>query len=202
MLLFAHAGIPLGVAWLSRKAIVRGKLGSSWGAVSNPADCAAENRAGVGSLTTWLDYRFLFVGSILPDIIDKPLGTWLLRDALGNGRVFGHTLLFAVLLVVAGIYLCVSRRRLALLWLSFGCMAHLCLDQMWANQSTLLWPLYGWGFDKMDVSNWLETVLTSLTTEPSVYVPEIIGLLFLGAFFFNLVRLGKLYSFLRTGEAY
>jgi hypothetical protein len=62
----------------------------------------------------------------------------------------------------------------------------LYLDEMWLSPRTLLWPLYGWTFEKTDVSHWLKDLLIWLRTDPSVYIPEIIGALFLGAFFFNL----------------
>lgn len=200
MLLLAHAGIPLGVAWLSCRAIGRAKPRPS--VVGNSAHCTAEDHSPARPWITSLDYRFLLLGSILPDIIDKPLGTWLLRDALGNSRAFGHTLLLTAVLMIAALYLYARRRDLSLLYLSFGFVAHLYLDEMWHYPRTLLWPLDGWSFDKMDVGNWLEMVLTSLRTEPSVYVPEIIGGLLLGAFFFNLVRQGQLRRFLRSGEAH
>ena len=200
MLLFAHAGIPLGVAWLSCRAISRARLRPS--VVGNSAHCTTDDRSPARPWITSLDYRFLLLGSILPDIIDKPLGTWLLRDALGNSRAFGHTLLLTAVLMIAALYLYARRRDLSLLSLSFGFVAHLCLDEMWLCPRTLLWPLHGWSFDKMDVGNWLEMVLTSLRTEPSIYVPEIIGGLLLGAFFFDLIRQGKLHRFLRSGVAH
>lgn len=44
-----------------------------------------------------IDYRVVFIGALLPDMIDKPLGMILLP--LHNGRVFAHTLLFALMLL-------------------------------------------------------------------------------------------------------
>jgi len=37
---------------------------------------------------------FLALGSMLPDIIDKPLGHIFLASSLGYGRIYSHTLLF------------------------------------------------------------------------------------------------------------
>ena len=204
MLLFGHAGIPLGVVWLSEKAatwvaLKRAKREPGW-CGANPVPRLVSNPSPIGSIATRIDYRLILLGSLLPDIIDKPLGIYLLRDALSNGRIFSHTLLFVALLTAAGIYLYVNRKSLGLLCLSFGSLTHLVLDKMWLDPRTFLWPLYGWTFEKVDISHWLEEILTSLQTEPSVYIPEIIGALLLGAFFFNLSRQGKLYSFFRTGK--
>lgn len=203
MLLFAHTGITLGVTRLSCKAIARARFNTAKRKPSipaNPTDCFAENPSRSGSFATWIDYRLILLGSMLPDIIDKPLGTWFLRDILSNGRVFSHTLLFAVLLAAAGMYLYVSRRRAGLLCLSFGSIAHLYLDKMWLNPRTIFWPLYGWSFGKTDISHWLQKVLTSLGNDPGVYIPETIGALLLGVFLLSLIRQGKLYSFVRTGK--
>ncbi|MBI4294753.1 MAG: metal-dependent hydrolase [Chloroflexi bacterium] len=161
----------------------------------------AESTSPIPPVTTRLDYRLILLGSMLPDIIDKPLGVWLLRDVISNGRVFGHTLLLALLLTTAGIYLFARWGRTGLLWLSFGSIAHLYLDQMWRNPRTLLWPLYGGGFEKMDLSGLMEGMVTALWTKPHIYIPEIAGAIVLGAFFFNLARRRRLVSFLKTGAA-
>ena len=58
-------------------------------------------------------------------------------DTLSNGRVFAHTLLFAVLLLTFGVYVYISRRNSSFLCLSFGNMAHLGLDEMWLDPRTL-----------------------------------------------------------------
>ena len=198
MLLFAHTGIPLGVAWLLQRSLDRAKPQRSrlsLSQVSHPSHCP------VDKTFANLDFRLFLLGSMLPDIIDKPLGIWLLRDALSNGRVFGHTLLFALLLLVVGAYLFAKDGRRNVLFLSFGSITHLCLDEMWQNPTTLLWPLYGWSLERTDVSHWLKRILTSLATEPSAYIPEIIGALLIAFFLASLVHHGKLYHFIRTGGA-
>ena len=46
-----------------------------------------------------IDYRLVAAGTNLPDLIDKPLGIYLLGRQLGSGRIYGHTLLFGLSLV-------------------------------------------------------------------------------------------------------
>ncbi len=48
---------------------------------------------------------YIVIGSLLPDIIDKPLGRIILAETIGSGRIFAHTLLFGALLGLAGYYL-------------------------------------------------------------------------------------------------
>ena len=148
-----------------------------------------------------LDYRLLLLGSMLPDILDKPLGTWLMADVLSNGRIFGHTLLFSLILLGVGVYLFAGYRRAGILSLALGSLAHLGLDQMWLQAETLLWPLFGWSFPKGDVSQWLEGIVRSLFSKPGVYIPELIGVFCLAVFFADTIRRRKLRHFLRTGQA-
>ena len=99
---------------------------------------------------------------MLPDLIDKPMGQFLFQDTFSNGRIFGHTLLFSALILIASIILYYSRRRsTGLLCLPFGSIMHLILDGMWLTPSTLLWPLYGWQFEKVDLSGGIEARVDS-----------------------------------------
>ena len=43
-----------------------------------------------------VDVRYLSLGAILPDLIDKPIGTVLASAVFGASRLWGHSLLFAV----------------------------------------------------------------------------------------------------------
>jgi len=76
---------------------------------------------------------FVMLGSMLPDIIDKPLGE-VLFGTPAMGRTFAHILLFLMFLGTAAYYL----RDLRLAWLACGVWAHLLLDFMWQSPSTLL----------------------------------------------------------------
>ena len=93
-----------------------------------------------------IDYRLLAVGSLLPDIIDKPLALLLLPDLFdGMTRNLGHTLLFSVLLFVVW-RLVSGRRQNLLLPLAIGSGLHLFFDAMFTNPNTLFWPFVDGGF--------------------------------------------------------
>jgi len=91
-----------------------------------------------GRIMRWVDLAFLALGSMLPDIIDKPLGLLAFGTA-EQGRTFGHTLLFLIVLATLAVYL----KNLRLASVSFGVLAHLVLDSMWKSPAILFWPLLG-----------------------------------------------------------
>lgn len=115
---------------------------------------------------------FLALGSILPDIIDKPLGQ-LVYGTPAMGRTISHTLLFLLFISALALYL----RDARLASLSGGVLTHLALDFMWASPVILLWPLLGPFPQAAHLEAWyyLEMLLASLR-DPFILVPECLGL--------------------------
>ena len=165
-----------------------------------------------------LDYRIIMVSSMLPDIIDKPIGAFFFRETFSSGHIYGHTLLFFILTASAGLYLYKSR---GITWapaLSIGVFAHLIFDRIWHSPRTLFWPLLGASFAKEDVSiiippilrepalnagdlnNWIPDVLRNWLTLPRDYVPEIAGMAVLLLFAYVLIRKKQVLRFLRSGR--
>jgi len=118
---------------------------------------------------------FLALGSMLPDIIDKPLGL-IVFGSPNMGRTFAHTLLFLFFLSV----LCLNYRDIRLISLTWGVLIHLSLDFMWNSPQILLWPLLGPFPDAplLDTLSYLEMLLSGLKN-PAVWIPEITGLAYL-----------------------
>jgi len=211
MLFFAHTGITLGAALLlgnapswsySRRTLLQPCEATSPTSLSHPdcaTGCADNNLSWFNSLTRRIDYRLILVGALLPDIIDKPLGMLLLRDSLSSGRIFCHTLLFLVILSLAAIYFYRSLGTTWLLALSFGTFIHLILDGMWLMPRTLFWPIYGWAFERIDVSHWFQDMVYALQTDPAVYIPELIGFAILAGFAVILLRRKRLHAFITEG---
>jgi inner membrane protein len=196
MLLFAHAGITLGTAAIlsliddSRQAKSRASQKSCREAMSNFFT----------SLSSKIDLRFLFLGALLPDIIDKPLGHFLFPEALSNGRIITHTLLVFIIITAVALYIYGKSRKTFLLAMSFGVFMHLLLDQMWKSPRTLFWPLFGFSFDKVDISDWIPHMLHALVSNPSVYIPELVGALFLAWFAFDTIRRNQVVNLIKTGR--
>ena len=187
MLVLGHTGITLGAAVLLTGVLTNIRPGRLKGGevvehCQHPFQTTPDiepSHNGVVScvthLTNRVDIKLLLIGSLLPDIIDKPVGIVFFADSLARVRAYCHTLLFLVLIFLVGLYLWRSRSRVWLLVLSFGTFTHLILDQMWQSPQVLFWPLYGFVFEKGDITDWIPNIFNALLTQPSVYVPEIVG---------------------------
>ena len=210
MLVFGHAAITLGAAVLLNGALTKSQarrgVNESRGEPRPPPEKPSQNWSS-GGIVSWftslgnrIDIRLLLVGSLLPDIIDKPIGVFFFRDTFSNGRIFCHTLLFLILITLGGLYLYRSRNKIWLLVLSFGTFTHLILDRMWLSPRTLLWPLYGFSFEKVDLTYWTQDMFHALLTNPMVWISELVGAAIVICFVWLLVRRGNLYAFLRNGH--
>ncbi len=148
-----------------------------------------------------IDFRFLILGSILPDLIDKPLGMVILRQ-LANGRIFAHTLLFALILLLNAVLL-PRLARPAAFALFTGDIIHLVLDSMWQSPGTLLWPIYGIDFPQgvpMSVANTIFMYAKAFLTNRSIQVAEAIGAFFIVVIIISLLFDRRMKKFLFLGE--
>jgi len=207
MLIFGHIGITIGAAALvtgvqNRVRLSRTKKGEV--AESSPRSsqvAVSHNNPGhkvswLTSLGSQIDFRVLILGSLLPDVIDKPIGIIF----LSSGQMFCHTLFFLIVISLSGIYIWRSRRRTWLLILSFGTLMHLILDMMWLKPQILLWPMHGWGFPKREYVGYLQNIWHALLTMPEVYIPEIIGAVILIWLTLELARRRRIFAFIKFGK--
>jgi inner membrane protein len=214
MFIFAHTGLTLGVATVISGAFVKkprpaANIVDSEASNSISPGTASPQVSGSSGPASWLatladrvDIRILLIGSLLPDIIDKPIGRFFFKDTFNNGRIFSHTLLFLVVLIVGGLILYLARRKNWLLVLAFGTFTHLILDGMWKEPRTLLWPLYGFSFPQYpeSIRSWLDSILSYVTGSPWVLIPEILGLAIIAWFLWEIVRRKRFFSLLRYGR--
>jgi len=202
VLVSGHTGITLGIGWLLESTWRRKSSNAARRESIGNADLT-QGVSGAGLLATLgggIDYRLLLLGSMLPDIIDKPIGQVFFRDFFSNGRIFCHTLLFLILTTLAGLFLYRSKGKTWLVVLSFGTFTHLIFDQMWLAPGTLFWPLYGFAFEKIDLTQWVQGIFHALLTDPVVYIPEIVGGGILILFVWVVVNNEKLFAFIRNGK--
>ena len=141
MLIFGHLGLTIGVAWLIKRVF-----------------------------NLKVDYKLVALGSLLPDIIDKPLGMIILP--LNNGRIIAHTILFNVILLL----ICLKYNKQ---WLVFGSFLHLIEDEMWKDIKTLFWPLFGFKFPVGEEISFYDYLIRLLITG---YIPSL-SFTFLSEFF-------------------
>jgi membrane-bound metal-dependent hydrolase YbcI (DUF457 family) len=125
---------------------------------------------------------YIIVGSLLSDIIDKPLGRIIFAEVIGSGRIFSHTLFFVILLGLAGYYL-YRQGKPNLLIIAAASFCHLLEDNMWDSPEVLFWPLLGWKFPRDEISgNFIEYLMLILNRSytvafTEVFISEMIGLL-------------------------
>lgn len=189
MLLLGHTGITLSAAVI---------LTATLGLVHSSGETSSQTGSWFVVLGRYLDIRLLMVGSLLPDIIDKPVGLFLFRETYSSGTIFSHTLLFLTVLTLAGFYLYSWRNKGWPLVLAFGTFAHLIFDGMWRSPRTLFWPVFGFAF-RREPDGWISAVFHGLLTDPEAYVPELVGGIILLWFVFVLVRRRRVFAFIRHG---
>jgi len=197
MLILGHVGITFGVALAAESLSSR----------TDPAH--AERQSGLlarlghatASLARRIDLRILLIGTLLPDIIDKPLGYILLPGVFGTGRLFCHALIFPIILAAAGVWLYRARRSTHLLVLAYGAGMHLVLDAMWRTPSILLWPFAGpMPRGEAAMGDWLAGIITTLLTNPAAYLPEIAGVILLVPLLWAIFRGAGPGRFIRSGD--
>jgi len=146
------------------------------------------------------DYRLIIFGSLLPDIIDKPIGYILFQKYYENGWIYGHTLLFSLLLLILSYFI-----KTKYLMVGLASLLHLVEDGVAIYMPrTFLWPLLGWSFDKNEVftSKWIEYTILGLYTNKYIQITEITG----AAIIFYLFLRHKLYiksnllAFIKNGN--
>jgi len=205
MLFFGHIGITAAVLKACDVSLSITKPGSSrepgprsnsTSAVSRPQLRPYPFLGRIKNRLGRIDYRMVLVGSILPDIIDKPVFL-LFGGAALSGRDYAHTLLFNLVLLIGGLVL-LRYRRSWLLIISLSSFTHLVLDRMWGCPVTLLWPLLG-PLPGGETAGWISDRFYSIFSIPEVYIPEIIGLLILLAFFLRLVKNKGVTGFITSG---
>ncbi len=144
-----------------------------------------------------IDYRVILLGSLLPDIIDKPLALWILPEVVNQStRNFGHTLIFNIGLLAIGLVLLELIRSYRPLSLGLASLGHLLLDTMWHSPSVLLWPSSGWSFPPhYDRYEWFGF----LALDRWLSFPELVGAMVLVWFVAQLYRQRSVLQFLRVG---
>ncbi len=83
------------------------------------------------------------IGSVLPDLIDKPLGHIILNGSIDYGRIYAHSCLFLIAIIILGMAYHRKTGSWIMTGLAFGVLSHLALDSMWELPVTLFYPLMG-----------------------------------------------------------
>ena len=145
--------------------------------------------------TERLDDRALIVGSMLPDIVDKPLALFLAPTLVGHSlRNYGHTLVFAALALAVALALAALTKRQWPVVLALASAGHLLLDMMWFSHRILFWPFTTPDFSPRYIHEW--------GPRPDlIYLgAEALGLIVISWVGFTLIKKRRLGVWLLTGR--
>lgn len=136
-----------------------------------------------------IDFRFILLGAILPDIVDAVLiGTSVVESDSGRGPAHSITAVILVALVIMlGLR---GELRQAVFGISVGWLLHLVGDAVWSAPRTFLWPAFGSGFESVPKEPYSWDLFTDPFDNVAVWAGEIAGVLAL-AWFWVAFRLGE-----------
>ncbi len=120
------------------------------------------------------------LGSILPDLVDKPVGLLLFPEIFGTGRIFGHALLVIGLVLFIGILVYTKYPRTGILVLALvsGIFTHQVLDAMWLQPANWYWPALG-PFTGKSQPNFFADYLMRALKNPTEWLAGIVIFVFL-----------------------
>lgn len=162
-----------------------------------------------------IDYRYVLVGAMLPDFVDKPLVLMLSNAPVHSARYIAHSLTFALLLLLLSAIFIISFKSSKLLILTACSYLHLFLDKMWLYPKVFLWPLYYLKFKNKSISTISNGVIKkienayvsvadidwlSVYSKPEIYIPELIGLAFIIYYLIKLIFKNEFKGFIETGK--
>ncbi len=141
-----------------------------------------------------IDYRFVLLGAVVPDVIDGVLH----RGSPDRG--VAHSILAVVVVAIVVILGFRGETRLAVFGLPVGWLLHLVGDGMWNEPRTFLWPSFG-----SELPRSPEPYSWDLFTDPLSHLgtwgAEVAGLVLLAWFWvaFGLGHEGRARQFLKDG---
>lgn len=163
--------------------------------------------AGLTMLIVWfvlrgnprVDYRIVVVASLLPDMIDKPIGRLLFRERYDSGRLYAHTLLLNVALFCL-VFFMRGRIKRQFVLVPISSLLHLAEDGVWSQPTVFWWPLFGTTFPRDPVGGSMFAFLNPLNS-PGIVVREVVGLAVLAWLFASHGMLSRagVRRFLKTG---
>jgi hypothetical protein len=146
-----------------------------------------------------IDYRFILIGAILPDVLDGFLGLFFFEgDA---GRWIAHSLFTVIAVAIVAIVGLKGERRLAWFGLPVGWLLHLVGDGMWAAPRTFFWPAFGTAFDQTTKEPYTWDLFIHPLDHLATWGGELVGLAILWWFWvaFRMGTEGRARLFLSDG---
>jgi membrane-bound metal-dependent hydrolase YbcI (DUF457 family) len=108
------------------------------------------------------------IGSILPDLFDKPVAIIVFESTLG-GRIYFHGLVFFFIVLVIGIIIWRYFHSFAGIALALGILSHQLLDAMWEIPVKWYYPFLG-PYTEVKYTNSFSKGLMTELTSPSEWL--------------------------------
>jgi hypothetical protein len=149
---------------------------------------------------TRIDYRVVAAASLIPDLIDKPIGRVFFREQFDSGRLFGHTLLFNVAFFSILFFMRGSAKRKFTL-IPLASLLHLAEDGMWNHPRIFWWPLFGSRFPTSPGRGGFLSMFDPIA-HPGAYAQEAVGLAVIAWLLAShgLLNRDGIRSFIKTGH--
>ena len=146
-----------------------------------------------------IDYRFILIGAVLPDLVDGFLGLFFFDGPAG--RWIAHSLVSVITIAVLIILGLKGERRLAVFGIAVGWLLHLVGDGMWGAPKTFLWPAFGNEFATSPGEPYSWDLLVHPWEHLGTWGGELVGLAILAWFFvaFEMKRDDRFRLFLKDG---
>jgi hypothetical protein len=148
-----------------------------------------------------VDYRFILLGAVLPDLLDA-VGCFFYE--CGGGRGVAHSLVANVAVTVLIILVLRGETRLAVFGIGVGWLLHLGGDGMWDAPKTFFWPIAGTGFATGPAEPYTWDLFLHPISPPHVWAwsGEVVGALILAWFWvaFSLGDRERRSRFFRDGH--
>lgn len=145
-----------------------------------------------------IDYRFVLIGAILPDIIDKTTEIFVNHRIQFSGRLYGHTLLFSLILMIIGMIS--NFKRINTFTIGLCSLIHIMIDGLWIMPKSFFFPMFG--VNLLSHNDFVKVPYLTAFFNSSAYLitGELIGGFLLYVFFEKTFR-NKTYlrSFLKHG---
>lgn len=193
MLIFGHIGLTTGIIKLCENTI------------NNKRNAKNNN---------FIDYRMVVVGSILPDIIDKPIVEIVYGLQNHEGHFIAHSFIFSTLLIMLGIVIFRKRKNKSILLLGICSLIHQIFDKIMLLPNIFFLPkVNSVHFAILDRLEFLHIIMKPIYRvfpylrgiimyfeKPYVFISEMMGFIIIVYFAYKLYKNKEYESFLKCGR--
>jgi membrane-bound metal-dependent hydrolase YbcI (DUF457 family) len=107
---------------------------------------------------------FVAIGSVLPDVIDKPLGHIIFGSTLDNGKIFFHSFIIVLLFFITGLIVWKLYKSPSFIFVASGMFLHQLVDMMWTRPVNWYYPFFGPYQTEAHTDYFLNAIVAELTS--------------------------------------